>query len=75
MKLKAYKYKTADSITNGRAVVESIDRSKYTSQVLSQDIIEYMKGIKTNGKTAVLIAGGPAIHPIVTGKQIGRAHV
>lgn len=62
MKLKSYKYKTADSITNGRAVIESIDRSKYTSQVLSQDIIEYMKDIKTNGKTAVLIAGGPAIH-------------
>lgn len=62
MKLKSYKYKTADSIANGRAVIESIDRSKYTSQVLSQDIIEYMKDIKTNGKTAVLIAGGPAIH-------------
>ena len=62
MKLKSYKYKTADSIANRRAVIASIDRSKYTSQVLSQDIIEYMKGIKTNGKTAVLIAGGPAIH-------------
>lgn len=62
MKLKSYKYEIADRIVDGRAIIESIDRNKYTSQVFSKDTIEYMKGIKTKGKTAVLIAGGPAVH-------------
>ena len=62
MKIKSYKYTIASENRDGRAVIEGIDRNKYTCQVIPEDIKEYMKSIRSTGKTALLIAGGPAIH-------------
>ena len=61
MKIKSYKYITGIK-TEDRVTIPEIDRSKYTSQVFSSEMLSYVRGIETNGRTALLIAGGPAIH-------------
>lgn len=61
MKIKSYKYCIGVRV-GGRVIIESIDRNKYTSQVFSKDMQDYIKSISTEGKTALLVAGGPAVH-------------
>ena len=62
MKIKSYKYQIGQK-KDGKVIIDSIDRKKFTSQVFDNDMISYIKSIKPSSeKVAVLIAGGPAIH-------------
>ena len=62
MKIKSYKYKVGQK-KDGKVIIESIDRKKFTSQVFDNDMISYIKSIvPSSEKVAVLVAGGPAIH-------------
>lgn len=62
MKIKSYKYQIGQK-KDGKVIIDSIDRKKFTSQVFDNDMIDYIKSIKPSSeKVAVLIAGGPAIH-------------
>ena len=62
MKIKSYKYQIGQK-KDGKVIIDSIDRKKFTSQVFDNDMISYIKSIKPSSeKVAVLVAGGPAIH-------------
>lgn len=61
MKIKQYKYQTG-SLNDGRVIIPDIQRDKFTSQVFDKDMQEFINGISTSGNTALLVAGGPAIH-------------
>lgn len=62
MFVNSYKYKVSDTFENGRRIISSLNRNKHTSQVFDKELIEYIGGIKTSGRTALLVACGPAIH-------------
>lgn len=62
MYIKNYKYIVADEVVGNRAVISKLQRERYTSQHIKDDLIDYIKSIQVTGKTALLIAGGPAIH-------------
>lgn len=62
MKISSYKYIKSTECRDGMMIIPDIDRAGYTTQELGLKVKEHISGIKTNGKTALLIAGGPAIH-------------
>lgn len=47
---------------NGNTKIDRISRGSYTTQAVGDKIKQYLKGITTTGKTALLYAAGPAIH-------------
>lgn len=62
MFIKNYIYRASDSLLNGAFIDRTVDRNKYTNNVLGAEVLAYLKNIKTVGKCALLYAAGPASH-------------